>query len=277
MQLRALDENGTIITASQALKKYPYRCLECSGIVYLRSGVHRKKHFFHLESTHHCRQNGKGIIHLHIQQYLFNGLPREDCQLELCFPTIQRIADVAWISKKIIFEIQCSPISEEEIEARNRDYQSLGWDVVWIFHDARYNKRCLVAAELAMHEKLHYFTDIDFEGKGMIYDQISIVRYGKRVILTDRFPVDLSIPLYCKEVHIPKLVSRMSRFYFKGDRLDRYLTMPERFYQIEKYMRDYRQKSQKLRLIEKVKQWVDVWVGRPYRLIFQMILERLCR
>ena len=51
-----------------------------------------------------------------------------------------------------MFEIQCSPITAREIEERNSDYQSLGYQVIWILHDSLYNKGRLTAAEYFLQE-----------------------------------------------------------------------------------------------------------------------------
>ena len=71
----------------------------------------------------------KGLSILKINIISFQQYPPGDCQLEMIFPTIGRIADVAWLSQKIVFEIQCSPIFLQEL-SRNRDYQKEGWSLV---------------------------------------------------------------------------------------------------------------------------------------------------
>lgn len=106
-----------------------------------------------------------------------------EVKLELRFPTISRIADAAWEKEKIVFEIQCSPITAEELKSRNQDYKSLGWTPIWIFHEDRYNKRHLTAAEWAVRREAHYFTDIDEEGEGSFYTHFCDVRRGCRAEL----------------------------------------------------------------------------------------------
>ena len=85
--------------------------------------------------------------HLAIQKVLSKSLPGS--RLEHRFPSIGRVADVVYFPKKIIFEVQCSPISLKEVQKRNRDYLSLGFTVIWILHDRHYNKKTLSLAERA--------------------------------------------------------------------------------------------------------------------------------
>ena len=108
MQLYALDTKGELISAQQAVRQINYECLECQHTVRLRGGPHRRPHFYHVSPSIFCRQHQKGAIHLQLQSYFLHQLPIGDCHLECPFPSIGRIADVAWLSQKIVFEIQCS-------------------------------------------------------------------------------------------------------------------------------------------------------------------------
>ena len=61
--------------------------------------------------------------HKIVQETLLSILPH--ASLEHRFPSIGRIADVALLPEKIIFEIQCSLISISEVEKRITDYATL--------------------------------------------------------------------------------------------------------------------------------------------------------
>lgn len=230
MQLHALDELGQMINARRAQRQKNYICLECQQDVRLRGGPHRQPHFFHLEPDIFCRQHQKGVIHLQLQNYFFNQLPPGDCQLELPFPSIGRIADVAWLSHKIVFEIQYSPISAEEALARNRDYEKEGWSVVWILHDDRYNQVRLSAVEMALRSFPHFFSNMDRSGKGIIYDQFDLCRRGLR---HSRLPplaiaVDqrILIPQFEKKDFPLSLLEQRSRtwpHFFSGDLMSLHL------------------------------------------------------
>lgn len=193
MQLFARNQNDSVLSASQAEAGVNYKCLECDEIVRVRGGKQRVRHFYHRRRSRRCRQKGKSLTHLRIQERLEALIPNS--QLEHPFPTIGRIADVYWPEKNIIYEVQCSPITAEEVAARNADYNRLGLTVVWILHDRRFNRRHLTAAEHFLHDKPHYFTNIDSSGAGSFYDQKKIARQGRVLRRTRRFPVQLNCPL----------------------------------------------------------------------------------
>ncbi len=171
----ALLENQ-IVSAPKAFKGKDYLCPECRTTVRLRSGPHRKPHFYHLNPTRPCRQHLKSEEHLQAQLAILNALPAGEGQIERIFSSINRIADVAWEARKIIFEIQCSPISLDEVKQRVKDYQAYGFEVVWILHDKRFNMRRVSAAEMHLRQQTCYFTNMSKEGKGAFYDQFEIIK-----------------------------------------------------------------------------------------------------
>lgn len=175
MQLYAFDRERRLIAAVQACKEINYYCMECGSIVRLRGGLHRQKHFFHLQQVVSCRQSAKSMPHIHTQKILQEAFAPGLIELEKRFHSIQRIGDAVHEELKIVFEIQCSPISFAEMNARNRDYASLGYQVIWILHDHQFNQWKVSEAEYFL-ETTHYFTNIDKEGSGEIYDQWAFMR-----------------------------------------------------------------------------------------------------
>lgn len=197
------------MTPQTAQKGVSYSCPECDGAVRLRGGIHRKKHFYHLNSSQSCRQNGKSPTHLCIQMLLQSRFTNSS--LEHLFPEISRIADLFCPKENMVIEVQCSPISLEEIEARNAAYASLGLFVLWLFHERRFSpKRSIFPFP-------HYFTNITAHGSGSIYDY----RKGKR------YPVDLTNPLTPKSLRsLPrylKLRHQRWKKAFAGDLVDQAL------------------------------------------------------
>ncbi len=178
MQLYAL-ENDFPIAASKAEKGKDYLCPECRAQVRLRGGPSRQTHFYHLALPKSCRQHQKSEEHLQLQIRLVAAIGN-GAQIEARFDPIQRIADVAWHAKKIVFEIQRSPISLEEVKERNLDYQSVGYEVIWILHDAQFNKRTLQAAENFLRTTPCYYTNIDKLGVGIVYDQFEVIEGNRR-------------------------------------------------------------------------------------------------
>lgn len=195
MQLYALDEEGRWVAASKASKSVDYQCVECRGQVRMRAGELRQPHFYHLTRPEECRQDGKGLEHLQTQLHIQNRLPDSECQLEVRFPEIGRIADAVWEKEKVIFEIQFSPISTEEVRARNHDYKSLGYQVIWVLHEQQFNKNKVTGAEKFLVDKPHYFTNIVANGDGFIYSQASKIYMGKRLKFGSRQPIDFRLPL----------------------------------------------------------------------------------
>lgn len=290
MHLFAIDDKGNFLSAYQAEKKIDYRCPECKEIVRCRGGFLRQTHFYHLKPNHHCRQSGKTLIHLQTQLYLKKTIA--DCCLENPFPRINRIADVVWEKEKLIFEIQCSPISAKEVEERNRDYQSIGYQVIWILHDRLYNKQRLTAAEYFLKEFPHYFTNINAEGTGFIYDQWDIVEKGRRLKTMEPRQVSLSSFQSCdpnlfSKKDCPKwLLKRVQSWplFFSGDYLEQFLNL-EVAEKVE-FLKEASTQEQAVLssgakqtqsgVLKKLRQAASL-VTFPYRLTFHLILEKFSR
>lgn len=194
MQLLALSSQGPL-QATSAEKQKNYTCPECQEIVRVRSGPHRQPHFYHVHKTSSCRQHQKSAEHIQAQLMLLSLLPAGECSLERPFPSISRIADAVWETAQIVFEIQCSPITQEEVKARTADYQSIGMKIVWILHDKRFNRRSLGSAESHLRQQTCYYTNCSASGLGMIYDQFEIIEKEKRLFKGPALPICIEQPL----------------------------------------------------------------------------------
>lgn len=290
MQLHAINENQSIVSVKHASKGKDYFCLECQEIVRVRAGPHRHKHFYHLARNISCRLNGKGMVHLQVQEHIKNLLPKGQGFLEYPFPAVNRIADVAWLQKQLVFEVQCSPISPEEIEQRIQDYRSQGLTVIWVLHDNRYNKYRLSAAELYLRDHFLYFTNINANGEGIIYDQFDIIhRSLRQYTLSPPLKVDPSHPKQiCPDFpplqNIFNLKVIHQRFlkglYFSGDLFDllhhsaEALTISSK---IEKAEKAYATNISTVLQTKSIYRRVIQLFARTYRLFFQILLERACR
>jgi hypothetical protein len=118
-------------------------------------------------------------MHRNVQLFLIEQLGKKVCSMEYHFPDINRIADVAFHPKKIVFEIQLSPISEQLALERTLDYWSIGWHVIWLLHAKEFGKRVASSFEKGLFAIPHYFTDIMFRG-GTVWDELSFVRGRRR-------------------------------------------------------------------------------------------------
>jgi len=229
MQIYALEDKRAIV-AAEANRHKNYRCPECLGALRVRGGPHRQTHFYHLKSNPACRQSKKTFAHLQVQRILASLLPGS--MLEKPFPEKGRIADLVWEQEKLVIEVQCSPLSLEEAKMRCRDYQDLGYQVVWVLHDKRFNQKMLSAAEDFLRRAadtssraLCYFTNIDEQGIGEIYDQFEVIKKGKRYFKGPPLRVDLSKPCFhpVKErENAPDILKQRPHFHFAGDLLDRF-------------------------------------------------------
>jgi competence protein CoiA len=227
MQLIALDGQKRI-HANFAAKRSIYLCPECFNPLRVRSGPHRQAHFYHPSKNPLCYQNGKSLFHLNTQLAIAKQLPPKEAELEVAFPEIGRIADVVWEAKKILFEVQCSPISSEEVAKRTTDYRSLGYTVIWILHDKCFNRRTLSPAEAFLLEQDVYYSSYDEQEAGVIYDQFSLVRNHRRLFKGTKLPLSLSSLYSIKEISLlsewPRAAQRnaqIKRMGFQGDLLDR--------------------------------------------------------
>ena len=207
MQFCGFEENQLVL-ASEASRGKNYLCPECGSAMRVRGGPHRQIHFYHLQRPQKCKLHQKTLPHLQTQLRIQNLIPPGQAQMEYPISSISRIADVAWIERKIVFEVQCSPISYEEAKGRTEDYAKAGWRLVWILHERRFNQKNISPAEHFLRQRLCYFTTIDEKGAGIIYDQFDQIAGMRRIAKTPPLPVALEIPLDAP-------------FRFRGDRLDR--------------------------------------------------------
>lgn len=187
MQIFALDKNFHPVEAAHALKGTDYTCVECQNPLRVRKGPLLIAHYYHFKSSPSCSQEGKSLTHLKLQLALKKKL---GAKLEVFFPTIKRIADVVWEEKKIIFEIQISPLSGQEALDRINDYRSQGYEVVWLLYDRSYNQLIVSDLEKTLATHPHYFTD----GK-IFYDQLSLIRKRTRLKKLFKREIELSQPI----------------------------------------------------------------------------------
>lgn len=278
MQLYALDQEQKPIFALRAQKHQDYYCSECLGVVRLRSGMHRRPHFFHLTHNINCNQSGKSMSHLQVQYFFLRQLPENDCFIEYRFPTINRIADVFWKSQGIVFEIQCSFITATEIENRCKAYESLGLSVVWVLHDKSFNQKRISAAEMYLKNSPHYFTNMNAEGDGIIYDQLGILNRGQKIKCLLPLEIDVRekklIPEFSRPILGENLKGRLLNWphYFAGDFIDNCL-------QSQAYCEQVLQEE--LRFIKKPKKQnlktLFGYLFKPYLQVFKLLIEKACR
>lgn len=225
MALFAKDKEETI-SAWDADPGKRYVCLECNTPLLLRHSKKKFPHFYHLSSSRTCRLYSKSERHLLIQLEIQKKVPVSI--LEKPFPSIQRIADVVWEEKKLIFEVQCSFITEKEAKERVEEYASLGYKVIWILDDTRFNRRKVSSAEDWMRKHSCYFVDKHLT----FYDQQETLIRQKRVQRGRKLPIQLSP------------IKTHDKYYFENDVFDltqrfKISPLPRRKFAIKDFFQKY--------------------------------------
>lgn len=228
MALYALDSEG-LISAGEAPDRGSYRCLECNGPVQVRQG-RRRRHFYHVKTSPSCRLYSKSEDHLILQIQIKNLFSKGEIDLEKPFLSIGRMADACWDRYKLVFEIQCSQLSQTEAESRIKDYKSMGYTVVWLLDDRLFNRRVLRPAEQYLRSNLCYYTHFQRNTHSLFYDQFEIFRGNRRPKKGPRLSIQLTAPR-----QVPKSLPRdlwpqqiINRFdqtslFFQGDLLHKAL------------------------------------------------------
>ena len=220
MQLIAYEDDRRIY-AHQAKRRKDYKCGQCGGLVRLRGGRIQKLHFFHPNPIVSCGLRKKSLSHLSVQEYLCKQFSK--AFMEYYFPKINRFADVVIPELKLIFEVQCSPITLQEVRARQKAYAKTGYQLIWILHEKTFNKRVITEVEEYLHHFPCYYTNIETKGRGCIYDQHAIYSNVKRLYIGRKCPVFVDKLFYmnCKEIdYLPEFLQQRHKswpIYFKND------------------------------------------------------------
>lgn len=223
MPLYAQDADD-LVFAADAHPEKAYKCLECSLPLQLRRAPGRVPHFYHRKTSPACRLYSKSEEHLLLQVQLQKLIP--DAILERPFRQIRRIADLAWEKEKIIFEIQCSKISVEEATQRIEEYGSLGYEVIWILDDRKYNQWALRPVEPLLRKTQAFFATFRRHTSSLFYDQFEICTETRRLKKSRPLPIALShpspLPLLDFPSSWPSQVQQRTqrRHYFPGDLVD---------------------------------------------------------
>jgi hypothetical protein len=151
------------------------------------------------------RRLGKSVAHAEIQSHL----KKKISSLELEKIVNNRRADACWEEKKIVFEIQLSPLSYDEAIKRSEDYARHGYHIVWILHENVFNRQEISPAEFFLRSSYPtYFTN-----GALVYDQIEVIKGDTRLYRGDPLPIQLSSPC----IPFLKIAGRTWKLHFAGD------------------------------------------------------------
>ena len=106
------------------------------------------------------------------------------------------------------------------------DYESLGYDVIWILDDKKFNKRYLNKAEVIMRSRGGQYVSLS-KHRCMFYDQVEQCRNRKQAQKTEPFKINIGSPYLriqaCHTKTIPKPLQAQwshARHIFPGSVLD---------------------------------------------------------
>lgn len=213
MQIFAKTKNNEIIHVLEAQKKEDYFCIECFDVLHKRSGALLQDHFYHIKPNLLCRQSNKSQEHLQTQLYIKKLFGPQKCEMEKRFDQVNRIADLYVEPFKLVIEIQYSFITLRELKQRIYDYNKLGINVLWILHDKKFNKKVKTQVEYFLRDKTFFYTNINEQGCGIIYDQYLFMK--KMPVILDQVHITPKISFF--NINLIRLRKKYLPYFFEGD------------------------------------------------------------
>ncbi|MDP4550800.1 competence protein CoiA family protein [Alkalihalobacillus macyae] len=126
------------------LRNLQYFCPTCKERVIMKLGEKRVWHFSHHVSDY-CIGNWERESNYHLsgKKQLYEWVKKEnlDVKLEYYLNSSKQRPDLLLPSRRIAIEYQCSSIDDRTLRQRTTDYDSLGYDVRWIFGAVRYKSK----------------------------------------------------------------------------------------------------------------------------------------
>ena len=163
MPFKAMDaDNGELIISldfESKLELIAERenliCPHCKNKMHCRERTDFALHFVHNFTSKNCLSGGESWLHLECKRLIYLELKEKvnsltentkelfKVDLEFRLRQVNRIIDVALLlrNKPVeAHEVQLSPITVSELEARTRDYSSQGVAAYWYFGKKSFNK-----------------------------------------------------------------------------------------------------------------------------------------
>lgn len=155
-------------------------------------------------------------LHRDLQNFFLKKLSYFSPKREVRFDSIHRTADILIESKKLIFEIQCSPISQAEVMRRNTDYQQRGYRTIWILHTKHFGKKWPSQAERYLADRERYYSNFA-QGGGEIFDMMT---FPKKSGMHFKSPVQIETIDPFLQTSATMAVKKHAQYYCKGDIID---------------------------------------------------------
>jgi competence protein CoiA len=162
----------------------------------------------------------------------------------------------------------------------------LGWSVIWILHDHFYNQFRLKAAEQVLRFFPHYFTNVNQVGEGVVYDQFDLINQGLRIDKMSPLPIDFSHVQTRESFQLSTnslvlLTQRLDKWshFFMGDLMSLDEDHSHFYYQTAKEKERIfleSNKNKKWTFMVLLRLAIYKFMIRPYRFVFQLLLEKIC-
>ena len=143
---------GKEIALSEVLFGQSYSCPNCQKELKIRNGKQGKKHFYHIPID----KTNESKIHLSAKEgllfWLKENVPNGNWGAERYIKKIKARPDISGRikGKPVIFEIQHSPLTANELNRRTLKYSELGIYTIWVIPEEEF-KRNPKAYEKYLH------------------------------------------------------------------------------------------------------------------------------
>lgn len=131
--LTAKNHKGNVCFADYASKDIDYTCPECGEEVILKVGEIKIAHFAHKHAGD-CSLCGEGEEHLRIKKEMYDWLMKQGASAKLEHTVANQRADIFLQTESgdVAIEIQCSPISIDDMVERTQGWFHKNVCVMWI-------------------------------------------------------------------------------------------------------------------------------------------------
>lgn len=134
--LRAINHAGEDVLGWNAVKGEHYYCPACEGPVVFKPGRTVTPHFAHLAQSDCEYAEGESAAHLAMKATMARMFSESAVRLEVPMLPGHR-ADLVVPAARVVIECQASKIQAAEWERRTRNYNRMGYAVLWVWDRKR--------------------------------------------------------------------------------------------------------------------------------------------
>ena len=151
------------------IKNNIFYCPNCDKEVMFVNSVTKIRHFRHYDDNE-CSSEPDTEQHTLFKKQIYDILVKAGYSCNYEVKIGNRVADIYGVGRglKLVVECQLSPISPEELKARDYDYHKLGFETIWIFHLSNYARLIKLCHTKNNHREYAIFSlkrvERDFNG-----------------------------------------------------------------------------------------------------------------